>query len=135
MNKKDSISYIKKLKDEGYENISNYNGLIRATKDNNEYTFEIHTTDKKKKYFGGTTITSWTKSLEDEYYYYVIIWNNGTSYTLKPSEFIEYCDIPPFKVTFNIYADGKSARSINSLHATEENIKEMIKYYNDMKNH
>lgn len=108
---------------------------IRAELNGQEYFFEIKATAKTASYFGAATITEWEAALRSpETFRFVVAQNRGngwTFYEYTPEQFIQYSDIPPFKVYFRVPLTGNGAPSTKkrkAVVATLENLQHMIEF-------
>jgi hypothetical protein len=109
---------------------------IRARRDGQEYLFEIKATSKSSSYFGAATITEWEAALRaPDYFRFVIARQNGELWQFReytPEEFIQYSDIPPFKVYFRIPLIDTPKRDTvkrrKAVSATLENLRHMIEF-------
>ena len=85
---------------------------IIATKNGENYFFEIKKTSATKEYFGAATLTEWRAAYSNPNNYFFIIAQetirgfNFIEYT--PDEFEKFSSIPPFKIFFNIPLDGNN---------------------------
>jgi len=103
--------------------------IAKKHNDPKPYYFEIKKTDienrkNKNNYFGAATLTEWACAWENESRFkFVVAYKNNQDWNFKeytPSEFVQFCDIPPFKVYFNIPLDE------NKIRKTRENNKKII---------
>jgi len=116
---------------------------IVARKAGEEFLFEIKSTSKTKKYFGAATLTEWEAALNSpERFKFVVaqMIEEGWKFTeYTPEEFLEFSDIPPFKIFFKIHLDtaqprrqSKSKRS-KAVKLTIENLRKMIEFRAELK--
>ena len=132
-------AYMKKLKSQGYKNVrvTSKPSDIQATKDGKDFYFEIKSTTKEKKYFGSATLTEWESAMKnkDRYYFVVAILKNNewifTEYTCD--EFMQFSNIPPYKIYFNIpdtlVKSIPTNKKSKSIALTSERLRSMICSY------
>jgi len=101
-------AYKTELKKEGYKNIKTIKtpADIKATKDGEDYYFEIKWTEKEK-YFGAATLTEWEAAYKNpNNYFFVICQKTGSKkynfFKLKPDDLEKFSTVPPFKFFFYI---------------------------------
>ena len=103
--------YRDQLLNKGFESaeITKAPADITAKKDGETWWFEIKYTTKKDRYYGGSTETEWEQAFADpEHYRFVIIKTDKAAKNIKvfreyePKDFLEFCKVPPFIVTFTI---------------------------------
>lgn len=81
---------------------------ITAVKDGVTWYYEIKMTKRKDIYFGAATSTEWEQAFQDpEHYRFVIAITDDEEQEFRfleftPSEFMNACTIPPFKIYFNV---------------------------------
>lgn len=111
---------------------------IKAVKDGQTWYFEIKMTKHSDRYFGAATMTEWKQALIDpEHYRFVVAIDLGDGnwdfreYT--PSDFMEFCTIPPFKVYFNIDFTGKrsskASKKSKAVRLSSENFRKLADAY------
>ena len=114
---------------------------IKAVKDGQTWYFEIKMTRRNDRYFGAATMTEWKQALKDpEHYRFVVAIDLGDgNWNFKeytPSEFMDFCTIPPFKVYFNIDFTGKrsgrSNRKSKAVRLSSENFRELADAYESL---
>jgi Holliday junction resolvase len=116
---------------------------IVAKKGEEEFYFEIKSTSKTRKYFGAATLTEWEAALNSpERFKFVVAQPIGedwkfTEYT--PEEFLEFSDIPPFKIFFKVQLgevqpkrQSKRKRG-KAVKLTLENLRKMIEFRAELK--
>ncbi|MDD5202546.1 MAG: DUF3883 domain-containing protein [Sulfurimonas sp.] len=135
--------YMKILELEGYENIrvTSAPSDIQASKNGINYYFEIKFTTKEQKYFGAATLTEWKSAIEnqDTYHFVIAIIKNDswifTKYTCD--EFMQFSNIPPFKVFFNIPDTTVKSLPANkktkSVVLTKNRLKKMIDVFEHLR--
>ena len=134
---------MKILESEGYQNIrvTSAPSDIQATMDNKNFYFEIKFTTKEKKYFGAATLTEWKSAIEnqDTYYFVVAILKNDEWIFTKYSfdEFMQFSNIPPFKVFFNIpdttIKSLPTNKKTKSVVLTKNRLNKMIDAFDNLK--
>jgi hypothetical protein len=76
---------------------------ITAWKNDIKYYFEIKKTSKEK-YFGAATLTEWRAAKENPHHFWFVVAIKKEGKWLfekySPSEFMDFCTIPPFKIFF-----------------------------------
>ena len=136
--------YRKHLLENGYDSaeIVKSPADIKATKDGETWWFEIKYTTAKDSYYGGSTETEWEQAFKcPERFRFVIIQTNksGTKFKHKeyaPEDFIRYCAVPPFSITFTIrLTPYKKARNtqkedVKSIRFSKELFEEMHEFFN-----
>ena len=148
-NKKSDVkakhAYVDYLKSKGFEaEVTSSPADIKATRNGEDWYFEIKMTKREEVYFGAATLTEWRQALADpaHFRFVVAITNEEESefqfieYT--PEEFMKYSTIPPFKVYFNINLTGKErrkreSRKSSSKKMTEDNFEKMNRCYAELK--
>lgn len=81
---------------------------IYAELDGEPWWFELKSTVEPKRCWGSSTETEWKKALENpDHFRFVVIWTTSQlkkfeyeEYT--PEQFMKFCHVDPFIVTFNI---------------------------------
>lgn len=116
---------------------------IIAKKNGEKWFFEIKKTTHKDKYFGAATQTEWKQAFEDpDHFRFVIAMESDndefTFKEIKPSDFMEFSTIPPFKVYFNLDLSGKGLKKRRSskstaLKLTKDTFESLDKLYNELK--
>ena len=132
------IAFKRELESRGYTEVRVIGSPadIRACRDDHEYLFEIKATSKSNNYFGAATITEWEAALRaPNYFRFVIVRQNGSLWEFReytPDEFIQYSDIPPFKVYFRVpltdVPKRVTAKRRKAVAATLENLRHMIEF-------
>jgi hypothetical protein len=147
MNPKSDVNakaaFSQELKARGYSNVRVIASPadIRAELNGQEYLFEIKATTKAESYFGAATITEWEAALRSPNSFRFVIAQavvNGWVFReYTPEEFIQYSDIPPFKVYFKVPLSGPArqptTKKRKAVVATLENLKRMIEFRAQMK--
>lgn len=104
--------------------------------------FELKLTSKTGGYFGAATITEWEAALrEPTRFRFVVARQVEGSWRFceySPDEFMQFSDIPPFKVYFRVPADGrvptmKSGKRRRAVIATLENLRRLIQVRAELK--
>lgn len=97
------------LEENGFKaEISKEPADISATKDGEQWWFEIKYTLKNDNYYGGSTETEWQHAFKHpDHYRFVVIQTDDSGNKFEweaysPHEFLKICRIPPFHITFNI---------------------------------
>jgi len=132
------------LEKRGFENVRVVSAPadIAATRDGVLHYFEIKLTAKTGGYFGAATITEWEAALSDPpRFRFVIARRVGETWQFReysPEEFIQFSDIPPFKVYFRVPADGQVSRAKNTtrrraVSATLVNLRRLIQFRAELK--
>lgn len=115
---------------------------IAAKRDGVTHYFELKLTSKTGSYFGAATITEWEAALNDPSRFRFVVarqingvWNFRE---YSPEEFIQFSDIPPFKIFFRIPAGGtipnaKCGKPRRAVVATLENLRSLIQFRADLK--
>jgi Holliday junction resolvase len=147
MNKKSDVrakeAFIHHLLSSGYSGarvISSPSDII-ATKNNEEFYFEIKYTAQSSKYFGAATLTEWEAALEMKGNYRFVValerderWH---FHEYTPEEFMNFSTIPPFKIFFNIPVDGGKAehknKSTKSIKLTEDRLVTLSKVFKEIR--
>jgi len=120
--------------------------IAKKYNDSNPYYFEIKKTDIdnrkiKNNYFGAATLTEWVCAWENESHFkFVVAYKNNEDWIFKeytPSDFVKFCDIPPFKIYFNIPTDEKRTRKTRKnnkkIIPSKEIIFQMKTFFNNFK--
>ena len=124
-NKKSDVkaknAYVELLKNKGYQaSVVNSPADIKATKDGQDWYFEIKMTKRSDVYFGAATLTEWKQAFADpDHFRFVVAVTDEAETEFKfieytPEEFLAFSSIPPFKVYFNINLNGKERRRKSS---------------------
>lgn len=114
---------------------------IVAVKNGETWYYEIKLTDHADKCFGAATLTEWEQAFKTpERFRFVIAIRQDGEYEFReytPEEFLEFSSIPPFKIYFNIYLDGKPRRKSNTKRSaikfSKANFKDMISLFSKLK--
>jgi len=115
---------------------------ISAKLDGTVHLFELKLTAKAASYFGAATITEWEAALRDpQRFRFVVARRDADAWRFReysPEEFIQFSDIPPFKVYFRIPPDGavpqpQNGRRRRAVMATLENLQLMIQFRAQLK--
>lgn len=118
--------YCEQLRNNGFESveIKKTPADIKATKNGETWWFEIKYTTKKDKYYGGSTETEWEQAFADpDHFRFVVIKTDKAARNIKlfkefePKDFIRFCKVPPFLITFTI--PFVSPKRINKQQAEE----------------
>lgn len=90
---------------------------IIATKNGETWYYEVKLTDHTNKCFGAATLTEWEQAFKTpNRFRFVIAIRQNDNYEFReytPEEFMKFSSIPPFKVFFYIYLDGRQRRKPN----------------------
>ncbi len=132
------------LERRGFENVRIIGSPadIRAERNGREHFFEIKVTMKSRSYFGAATITEWEAALAaPERFRFVVARQINASWHFheySPDEFIQFSDIPPFKVYFRVPLGGDLPKPQNqkrrrAVMATMENLRQMIRFRAQLK--
>lgn len=144
-NKKSDVKakteFVKILRDRGFETaVVSSPADIKATKDGQTWYFEIKMTKRADVYFGAATLTEWRQALADpEHFRFVVARTDETEEVFEfieytPAEFMEFSTIPPFKVYFNIYFDGRERKTRKATKLTKENLEVMSECFDKISN-
>ena len=120
---------------------------IKATKNGEDYWFEVKYTEKHRgQPFGAATLTEWRKALEDPDKFKFLIVNKpgGVAYDsefscveVSPEEFMLYSTVPPFKVNFNWPLDESKRKPPNrrssTIVPTWDTIQRLDQYFDELK--
>ena len=130
----------KRLEAKGYNNvrITKSPADIQADKDGKHYYFEIKLTTKEVNYFGAATLTEWKCAIENpKTFYFVIAIKKGNKWFFTKyscDEFMQFSNIPPFKIYFNIpdslKKSTKRKQQTKSISLTHKRLEKMNKLYN-----
>lgn len=96
------------LKTKGYDEVwlTSSPTDVKASKNGEDWYFELKMTSEQKSYFGAATETEWNQAYKDPTHFrFVVVQKNGDTYRFvqyTPEEFEKFSTIPPFKVYFNI---------------------------------
>jgi len=100
-----------------------------------DYFFELKVTAKSGMYFGAATITEWEAALRcPDRFRFVVARNLNGEWIFReftPYEFIQYSDIPPFKVYFRVPANARApsnAKRRKAIAATVDNLRHLIEF-------
>jgi len=115
---------------------------ISAYKNGQEHLFELKVTTKSTSYFGAATITEWEAALNapERFRFVVARQVDGAwhFHEYSPEEFIQFSDIPPFKVYFRVPLGGdlpapQNQRRRRAVMATIENLRQMLRFRAELK--
>ena len=138
-------AYIERLLSQGFDTavVKAEPADIVATKNNENWYFEIKMTSKTNTYFGAATLTEWEQAFKtpDRYFFVVAIKQDNGTFDFKeftPFEFMKCSTIPPFKVYFNLnLKDNKKKTQRNNkkpaIALTEENFNKMNTLFQEMR--
>mgnify|MGYP003954601151 CR=1 FL=1 len=136
-------AYVKVLAEEGFKDIEIISTPtdISASKNGTKYFFELKFTNQTDKYFGAATLTEWECAINNlENFFFVICRieeNKWLFDKFSPKEFIGYSTIPPFKIFFDVDLknfDKKKSKETKSVKANFDNLNELVKVYDKLKN-
>ena len=136
-------AYIKVLAEEGFKDIEIISTPtdISASKNGTKYFFELKFTNQTDKYFGAATLTEWECAINNlENFFFVICRieeNKWLFDKFSPKEFIGYSTIPPFKIFFDVDLknfDKKKSKETKSVKANFDNLNELVKVYDKLRN-
>ena len=127
-------AYIEKLQSEGYSNIKVISkpADIIASKDGQDFYFEIKKTERKDIYFGAATLTEWVAAIDNTNNYFFVIAiklskNKWKFEQYTPHQFMEYSSIPPFKFYFIVPISEKEKSKKRK--KSRRNVSSEIIYY------
>jgi len=136
-------AYVKVLAEEGFKDIEIISTPtdISASKNGTKYFFELKFTNQTDKYFGAATLTEWECAINNlENFFFVICRieeNKWLFDKFSPKEFIGYSTIPPFKIFFDVDLknfDKKKSKETKSVKANFDNLNELVKVYDKLRN-
>lgn len=138
-------AYIEKLLSQGFDTavVKAEPADIVATKNNENWYFEIKMTSQTGTYFGAATLTEWEQAFKtpDRYFFVVAIKKDDNTFDFReytPFDFMKCSTIPPFKVYFNLdLKDNKKKTQRNdkkpAIALTEENFNKMNTLFQEMR--
>jgi hypothetical protein len=115
---------------------------IAAKRDGEDYLFEIKVTTKTTSYFGAATITEWEAALRAPGRFRFVVARQVDGdwhfHEYSPEEFIQFSDIPPFKVYFRVPLGGalpqqQTKKRRRAVMATLDNLRQMIQFRAQLK--
>ena len=132
------------LEERGFEDVRIISAPadIAAKRDGVTHYFELKLTSKTGGYFGAATITEWEAALSDPARFRFVVARQVEGVwhfrEYSPEEFIQFSDIPPFKIFFRIPAGGavpiaKSGKRRRAVMATLENLRCLIQFRVELK--
>lgn len=135
--------FIKKLLADGFDSaeVKAKPADIVATRNGEQWYYEIKLTDRTDDYFGAATLTEWEQAIKTpDHFRFIIAIRHGDEFEFReytPDEFMKYSTIPPFKIYFNVNLDGKEKRKTDkprtAVTLTTEHLKEMLALYEKMR--
>ena len=132
------------LEERGFEDVRVVSAPadIVAKRDGAIFYFELKLTAKTGGYFGAATITEWEAALNNpSRFRFVVARQFDYAWHFReysPEEFIQFSDIPPFKVYFRVPPDGAMAAVKRGNHrravkATLKNLRCLIQFRAELK--